>query len=54
MNGIRVKRKAVMMMASDTIAKVSDCVFLSNIVSFLYHFNLILLEEYKHIYFSIQ
>jgi len=54
MNGIRVERKAAMMMASDTTAEVSDCVFRSDIVSFLYHFDLILLEEYKNIYFSIQ
>ena len=43
-----------MMMNSDTTAEVSDCVFLSNIVSFRYHFDLILLEEYKNSYFSIQ
>ena len=47
MNGIRVERKVAMLMASDTTAEVSDCVFLSNIISFRYHFDLILLEEYK-------
>jgi len=42
MNGIRVERKAAMMMASDTTAEVSDCVFLTHIVSFLYQFDLTL------------
>jgi len=46
--------KVAMMMASDTTAEVSDCVFLNNIISFLYHCDLMLLEEYKNIYCSIQ
>jgi len=52
MNGIRVERQVTMLMASDTTAEVSDCMFLTNIISFLYHFDLMLLGEYKNIYFS--
>jgi hypothetical protein len=35
MNGLRVERKVAMTMASDITAEVSDCEFLSNIISFL-------------------
>jgi len=52
MNGIRVEKHVTMLMASDTTAEVNDCMFLTNIISFLYHFELMLLEEYKNIYFS--
>jgi len=51
MNGIRVEREVAMLMANTT-AEVSDCIFLTNIISFLYHFDLTFLEEYKYIYFS--
>jgi hypothetical protein len=49
MNGIRVEREVAM---ANTTAEVSDCIFLTNIISFLYHFDLTFLEEYKNIYFS--
>jgi hypothetical protein len=38
-----------MMIATDITVEVSDCEFLSNIISSLYHFEWILLEEHKKI-----
>jgi hypothetical protein len=38
MNGLRVEMKVAMMIATDITVEVSDCEFLSNIISSLYHF----------------
>ena len=49
MNGVRVERNVAMMISSDITAEVGYCEFVSNIISFLYHFAWISLEEYTYL-----